>query len=130
MCKFNDKDVERAIIKGAEYLFLLQNNDGGIKYENASTPCSGIWVTAEALEFLLSSKNVPITAFNKIAPMLDFIVRTQAHDGSWSILPNEIGISDIYNPSSIATGHCIYALKLAFVGNYLGKNNQKIKKAI
>ena len=130
MCKFNDKDVERAIIKGAEYLFLLQNNDGGIKYENASTPCSGIWVTAEALEFLLSSKNVPITAFNKIAPMLDFIVRTQAHDGSWSILPNEIGISDIYNPSSIATGHCIYALKLALVGNYLGKNNQKIKKAI
>ena len=61
MCKFNDKDVERDIIKGAEYLFLLQNNDGGIKYENASTPCSGIWVTAEALEFLLSSKNVPIT---------------------------------------------------------------------
>lgn len=130
MCRFNYKDVEKAIIKGADYLFLLQNNDGGIKYENASTPCSGIWVTAEALEFLLSSKVIPITSFNKIAPMLDFIVKTQAHDGSWSILPNEMGVSDINNPSSIATGHCTYILKLALVGNYLGRNNQKIKKAI
>ena len=121
--KIDKSQIEKSISEGVGYLMSCQRDDGGLKFENESSTISGIWTTAECLEFLLSSKYVPITAFNKVSKMLDFILSTQRDDGSWPVLMGE-------NPgqhqmsSTIATGHCIYVLRLSSVGNFLNYQEQ------
>ena len=130
MNDINQSQIKKAITRGVNFLFLMQNADGGIKYEDESSSRSGIWVTAEVLEFLLSSKNIRITAYDKIAPMIEFLLNAQSQEGFWSVLPKKnTGISDSKEASSIATGHCVRALKMALVGEYLNNSN-KIKEAI
>lgn len=130
MENFNRETIENSIIKAAEYLLLLQNKDGGIHFQDNSEEgsVSGIWVTAEALEFFLSSKIIPFSMHKKIERMIDFLLDTQAEDGCWSVLPKENGKSTMKDASAIATGHCTYALKLAMVGNH--DDSERIKNAI
>lgn len=125
MSNFNRNAVVKAILKGAKYLFGTINYDGGVKFEDESSITSGAWVTAETLEALLSSAVLPLPAYNKIEPMIEFLIHSQNDDGSWNVLIEKNGAK---KPSSISTGHCIYALKLAMVGGYLNTTN--IKQAV
>ena len=123
--------VERSIRRGVDYLIRSQNSDGGIKFQDHSEQgsVSGIWVTAEALEFFLTSKTLPLTIYKKIEPMINFLLKTQSSDGSWSVLPNRDSTSSMdKEPSAIATGHCTYVLKLAAVGNYAF--SEQLRKSI
>lgn len=124
-------NLKNAIDSGTKFLYTLINEDKGILYHHEDSPCSGIWVTAEALEFLLTSKNISRTGtdFNNINSMVKFIVDSQNHDGSWNVLKNGNG-NEI--ASSISTGHCVYALKLALCTNYITNDNpfDRIYKAI
>lgn len=127
---FNREIIENSINKGAEYLIRSQNEDGGIHFQDNSKEgrYSGIWVTAEALEFFLSSKIIPFSMHKKIERMIDFLLETQSEDGCWSVIPKENGKSTVKDASAIATGHCTYALKLAMVGNH--DDSGRIKNAI
>ena len=109
----DSEKIVGAIKKGADYLFLQQNPDGGIKYQDEKSTKSGIWVTAESLEFFLSSKNIRMTAYEKVSRMLDFIIRSQDKVGAWSVIPNDEGVTDSNALSAITTGHCVYVLKMA-----------------
>ena len=124
MSDFTKEKIIKAIIKGASYLLKSINEDGGVKYENERSDISGIWVTAEVLESLLTSKVLPLSVYSKIEPMIDFLLNTQHVDGSWCVLARDYNA----HSSSISTGHCTYALKLALVGGYL--NDNRIKVAI
>ena len=123
--------LKSSIDKGAKYLYGIMNNDNGLYYHNEKSSCSGIWVTAEALEFLIPSKNLSREGLevSKINSMVKFIVDAQNSDGSWNVLKDNNGR---IQPSSISTGHCIYALKLALSKNYVSKDNDfnKIHLAI
>ena len=127
MSNLDSKRIERAIVKGVDFLILSQNPDGGIKYEDEKSTKSGIWVTAEALEFFLSSKIIPMTAYEKVVHMLDFIVKTQDKSGAWSVIPNDDGVSDTQELSAITTGHCVFILKMALVGDYI-ESTKKVKE--
>lgn len=131
MENFNREIIKTSIENGAKYLIFSQNEDGGIKWRDHSTEGSdsGIWVTAEALEFFLTSKTIPFAMHKKIEKMINFLLETQADDGCWSVLPKENdGKSTIKEASAIATGHCTYVLKLAMIGNY--DESKRIKDAI
>ncbi|MBQ4443497.1 MAG: terpene cyclase/mutase family protein [Alphaproteobacteria bacterium] len=132
MEKLESKKIENAIKRGANYLFLMQNPDGGIKYQDEKSTKSGIWVTAEALEFFLSSKVIQMTAYEKVVRMIDFIVKTQDKDGAWSVIPNDVGMSDDKELSAITTGHCVFVLKMALVGGNIesGKRIKELRNAI
>lgn len=123
--------LKGSIDKGANYLYGLMNSDNGLYYHHEKSPCSGIWVTAEALEFLITSQNLSREGMelSKINSMVKFIVDAQNPDGSWNVLKDSSGN---IQPSSISTGHCIYALKLALSKNYVCKDNafNKIYQAI
>ena len=120
--------ISDAVLKGSNFLLNMQNEDGGIEFEDEKSERSGIWVTAEALEFFLSSQIVPITICEKVIGMINFLLNTQNTDGSWNMLaPTGNNSSD--NSSIIATGHCIYVLRLAISDAYMPQAG-KIDKAI
>lgn len=131
MESYGREAIENSIRRGANYLILSQNANGGIKFQDHSEQgsVSGIWVTAEALEFFLTSKTLPLTIYKKVEPMINFLLDAQAQDGSWSVLPKgNTAISMEKEPSAIATGHCTYVLKLAAVGSYAA--SEKLRNAI
>lgn len=124
MESFNKDLLIKSISKGVSFLFNSLNEDGGLRFENESSPPSGIWVTAEALEALLSTKSLGPTIFVKIRPMINFLLDTQQSDGSWCILKKDNEITS----SAIATGHCTYALKMAMIGGFI--SDRRVQKAI
>lgn len=113
------KAISDAILKGTSYLLSVQNDDGGIEFEDDNSERSGIWVTAEALEFFLTSQVVPITICEKIIDMINFLLNTQNADGSWNMLVQAKQATAQDSPSIITTGHCIYVLKLAISDKYM-----------
>ena len=131
MDNFDRETIRQSILRGADYLILSQNSIGGIKFQDHSEQgsVSGIWVTAETLEFFLTSKVVPLTFYKKIEPMINFLLETQSPEGYWSVLPKKNTNASIEKePSAIATGHCIYVLKLATLGN--DESSEQLKVAI
>jgi len=124
------KQIETAIIKGAKYLLRSVNFDNGLYYENETSSCSGIWTTAEALEFFLTTRTLPIVAYcDKIQPMLEYLLSTQRNDGSWAEFSEQENKTQV--SSTISTGHCVYALKLSLVGDFLeGPIKENITNAI
>lgn len=113
------REIEDSIYKATAYIFDCQNADGGIKFEDENSNKSGVWVTAEALEFILKSKILPVTVYERVQPMIDFLLNSQNKNGSWDVLTdnNESSLG-----STIATGHCTYALKLALSGGFNSKS--------
>lgn len=126
--KIERKTISDAILKGTRFLLSTQNSDGGIEFEDEKSERSGIWVTAEALEFFLTSQVVPITICEKVVRMINFLLNTQNADGSWNMLvPTEQATQD--SGSIITTGHCIYVLRLAISDEYM-PGTDKINNAI
>lgn len=111
----DDRIIESSIIRGAKFLLDSQNPDGGIKFEDEKSIVSGIWVTAEALEFFLKSRVLPMTCYEQVRKMIDFIIASQKSNGAWSVLTNTNA------DSTISTGHCVYALKLSLVRGFVEK---------
>lgn len=123
--------ISDAILKGSRFLLSVQNDDGGIEFEDEKSERSGIWVTAEALEFFLTSQIVSITVYEKVMNMIGFLLNTQNDNGSWNMLVS-LKDSDYDNSSIIATGHCLYVLRLAISDDYMpeiAKINEAILKA-
>lgn len=122
------RTISDAILKGTKFLLSVQNDDGGIEFEDEKSERSGIWVTAETLEFFLTSQVVPITICEKVIDMINFLLNTQNVDGSWNMLvPTEQAKQD--SGSIITTGHCIYVLRLAISDEYMPETD-RISNAI
>lgn len=129
--KIKRQEILDAVLKGSKFLLSVQNEDGGIEFEDENSERSGIWVTAEALEFFLSSQIVPITIYDKVIRMIKFLLTTQNADGSWNML-TPAKDSPLESSSIISTGHCIYVLRLAISDEYMpeaDKINTAISKA-
>jgi len=124
------KQIEASIIKGAKYLLQSVNVDSGIKDEDEKSNYSGIWVTAEALEFFFTTRILPIVSYSKIEPILKFLLTQQnRNNGSYTILSQNA--KQKQEASTVSTGHCVYVLKLAVCGNFLNDSlKQKVLKAI
>lgn len=122
------KAISDAILKGSNFLLSVQNEDGGIEFEDEKSERSGIWVTAEALEFFLSSQIVPITICEKVIGMINFLLNTQNTDGSWNMLVPTEGMP-LNKSSIVCTGHCAYVLRLAVSDEYMPEV-KKINAAI
>lgn len=120
--------ISDAILKGSSFLLSVQNEDGGIEFEDERSERSGVWVTAEALEFFLSSQIVPITVCEKVIGMINFLLKTQNADGSWNMLATAENTS-LDKSSIITTGHCVYVLRLAISDEYMPEAD-KINTAI
>ncbi len=121
--------IEASIVKGAKYLLQSVNSDNGIKFEDEGSTRSGIWVTAEALEFFLTTRTLSIVSFSQVQLLLEYILTQQRTDGSWSILSQSREKKD--ESSTISTGHCIYVLKLSIADGFLKEEvKAKIIKAI
>lgn len=118
--------IENAIFKGAKYLLDSQNTDGGIKLEDENSDESGVWVTAETLEFFLTSHLLPMTVYERVDSMIKFIINSQNSSGAWSIVNNDNTLSGVNEFSTIATGHCVYVLKLALVGGFNTKKSRNL----
>jgi len=107
--------IETAITKGAKFLLQSLYEDGGIKYEDEKSKRSGVWVTAEALEFFLTARSLPIVSFSKVKLLIEYILQQQRGDGSWSILSE----NEQDKSSAISTGHCVYVLKIAVAEDFM-----------
>lgn len=123
----NYSAVENSILKGAKFLLDLQNPDGGIKFADENSHISGVWVTAEALEFFLQSKVLPMTCYEQVKDMIIFLLNCQKENGAWSVLTTTSA------NSTVTTGHSIYVLKLSLSGGFIEKTlesrvRQSIKK--
>ena len=100
-------------IKSAkDFLFSMQNEDGGIKISHKSSNQSGIWTTAESLHAIVTSDCIKMDVFTmgSIIKMIDylktkFIVCEDKSDcGYWEIKDGD-------GASTMTTGHAIKALK-------------------
>lgn len=114
------KQIETAIIKGAKFLLQSINPDNGIKFEDEGSTRSGVWVTAEVLEFFLTTRTLSIASYSQVQPMIEYLLGQQRPDGSWAILSQIKGKKD--ESSTISTGHCTYILKLAIFDDFLTKD--------
>lgn len=123
---YSKKIIENAVFKGAKYLLDSQNTDGGIKLEDENSDKSGVWVTAETLEFFLTSHLLPTTVYERVDSMIKFIIDSQNSNGAWSIVNNDDPLSGANEYSTIATGHCVYVLKLALVGGFNTKKSRNL----
>lgn len=99
------------IDKGINYLYSIQNADGGIPAISQHHP-SCCWVTAEAIDAILGYKSNSYTNFHFVKQMCEFLLSTQitigADAGGWSMMPT--------NParaSTLTTGHAVCALSKA-----------------
>lgn len=121
----NGSALENSILKGAKFLLDLQNSDGGIKLEDENSDISGIWVTAETLEFFLQSRVLPMTCYEQVKKMIIFILDCQKENGAWPVL------TKTSSNSTVTTGHSVYVLKLALCGGFVENElESQIRQAI
>lgn len=121
------KNIEASIALGSKYLLQSLCQDNGIKYEDEQSTLSGVWVTAEALEFFFTSRSIPIVSFSKVQPLLEYLLKQQRKDGSWTMLSE----NPADKSSTISTGHCTYVLKLAASGGFIDSSiKRRVLKAI
>jgi hypothetical protein len=93
----------RAQLNGIKFLLSHLNTDGGLPAVGLNDS-SGCWTTAEAIEVLLLSPNLPNENIVQVKEMLEFLLNHQTPGQGWPIHTG--------NVSTMATGHAVAALAL------------------
>lgn len=99
------------IQQGISYLLGCQNCDGGISIDCDGNQDSGIWTTAETLDAVLASDCLQfnVSTLDNLILMVGyllkkFIISESDVSGYWEIADDE-------GPSTMSTGHCVFALQ-------------------
>lgn len=128
------------INNAVEILLSFQNEDGGIPAVK-SGQASGCWTTSDTLEDILTAGIITSHPISRVKRMIDFLLDSQIGrdvdiSGARidSIENPDVGGWPLFlgaHPSTMATGHAVGALQLAF--KFLDDDSdrtQKIEKAV